>query len=162
MRNMCLECPKRPVCRRLCPEAREYADQDQKDRLNGPNSTRLLLYGPEKFRRLVFTPLADLEVSNVELGPEEWSIIEKKARLSGRESEVLWLQYWMGLPRAQIAGALGVAVGAIDRYGNRARIKIMQRVFPERFGFIPGTPWKRTEGLKNGPVGPVADSEKGE
>ena len=73
-------------------------------------------------RRLLGRPEPTMPV---ELEPEVWQAVKE---LSPRQREVIALRYLVGMSEAEVAGALGVAVGTASATLSAARARLARRL----------------------------------
>mgnify|MGYP005851030963 CR=1 FL=1 len=110
----CSSCPKRDLCRTLCPEAGRYVSQD------------------ERYLREVPLPLPLLDHLAQAISLAAWFSLEdggprhppSLASLSPRERECLELHFFEGLPLSQVAKKLSLSKSTVQSYIREAMIKL--------------------------------------
>ena len=100
MRSSCKDCPRRPVCRRICPDI---------ERLLPPadGSTR-----------------AELSIEGKLIA---WAIQDFENQLLPRQREAAYFYYRLGLSEGETARKLGVKKAAVCRMLKRIRKKLAEK-----------------------------------
>jgi RNA polymerase sigma-70 factor (sigma-E family) len=87
------------------------------------NAARSMLRRRGTARRHLRSAQVDLLETSDEamiVGTEHAALMSELGRLPQRQREVLVLRYWLGLPEAEIAAALGIRPGTVKSAASRA------------------------------------------
>ncbi|MEW5722528.1 MAG: hypothetical protein AB1896_05445 [Thermodesulfobacteriota bacterium] len=139
MQGMCGRCRSRPDCRRLCPPARAWAEQDQVPEAPGIKLIDPLAYDyvlgsktqdPLRHVYRAFEMTYAESITDFELGSAEWLVVER-CGLTGKQKTALYLHYWGRLPKTGIARIMGIKKQVLSAHISRA-VKALGRAIRGR------------------------------
>jgi len=127
MKDLCKNCPKKPECTKLCEKASKYVNQDYVRKSSYVK--REVDYG----EMITLSFLADSSTlthqeminSDFPLGNSELYHI-KKANLTTRQYQCLYLYYWSRYNQKDIAKKLKIAQQSVSKHIKRAKAKILK------------------------------------